>query len=408
MKSFAPIILMTALTGSSNEDPPEAFAGTFETGVHRNLFAEWLGVSDHDVQTKLDSAWQHFFYGDDETERVYFPDGDMACLMDIANDDVRSEGMSYGMMIAVQLDHQEEFDRLWKWAKTHMYHDDGPLAGYFAWHCRRDGTRISEGPAPDGEEWFAMALFFAAHRWGSGEGIFNYEAEANALLEVMLHKSDEGHEAVISMFDRDSRQVRFVPNREWAGVTDPSYHLPAFYELWGRWAKNDREFWLKAAATSRRLFRKAAHPETGLMPDYSYFDGAPKVHNGHEDFRYDAWRTLANVALDHAWFAADPWQIEQSNRVLDFLGRFRDNPAGVFTLDGQVIVRSEARGLNAMAAVAGLAADREKAEPFVRKLWEAPFPTGHYRYYDGMLTLLGLLQAGGNFRIHRPHVMDTP
>ncbi|MEZ5277439.1 MAG: glycosyl hydrolase family 8 [Opitutaceae bacterium] len=381
--------------------------GAFETGVHRNLFAEWLGISEDAIQARLEEAWQHYFYGDDETERVYYPDGDSACLMDIANDDARSEGMSYGMMIAVQLDHQAEFDRLWKWTKTHMYHSDGELAGYFAWHCRRNGTRISEGPAPDGEEWFAMALFFAARRWGSGEGIFNYEAEANAILEVMLHKSDEGRENVISMFDRDSRQVRFVPARPWAGVTDPSYHLPAFYELWGRWAARDRDFWLKAAATSRELFRKAAHPATGLMPDYSYFDGAPKMHQGHEDFRYDAWRTLSNVALDHAWFAADPWQVEQSNRVLDFLTQFRDAPAGVFTLDGRVISSSASRGLMAMAAVAGLAADREKAEPFVRRLWEAPLPSGHYRYYDGMLTFFGLLQVGGHFRIHRNHGPDT-
>ena len=399
---------MTKTNGSSPEKEPGPHAGAFATGVYPNLFSEWLGMPEADIQSKLEAAWQHFFYGDDATERVYYPEGDMACLMDIANDDARSEGMSYGMMIAVQLDRQAEFDRLWKWTKANMFHQEGELAGYFAWHCRRDGTRISEGPAPDGEEWFAMALFFAAHRWGSREGIFNYKAEANAILEVMLHKSDEGRENVISMFDRDSRQVRFVPSRAWAGVTDPSYHLPAFYELWGRWADRDGDFWLKAAATSRKLFQQAAHPETGLMPDYSYFDGTPKVAKGHEDFRYDAWRTLGNVALDHAWFASDPWQIKQSNRVLSFLQSFQDDPAAVFTVDGRPIIRSAAHGLMAMAAAAGLAADRELAEPHVRRLWEAPFPSGHSRYYDGMLTLLALLQVSGHYRIYRPHGMDTP
>ena len=75
--------------------------------------------------------------------------------------------MSYGLMLAVQLDKRDEFDRLWRWAKAHMYHADGPRRGYFAWQCRFDGTVIDPGSASDGEEWFAMTLLFAANRWGS-------------------------------------------------------------------------------------------------------------------------------------------------------------------------------------------------------------------------------------------------
>ena len=73
--------------------------------------------------------------------------------------------MSYGMMACVQLDHKEEFDRIWKWTVTYMYMEEGENAGYFAWSCQPDGTKNSMGPAPDGEEYFAMALFFASHRW---------------------------------------------------------------------------------------------------------------------------------------------------------------------------------------------------------------------------------------------------
>ena len=42
-------------------------------------------------------------------------------------------------------------------------------------------------PASDGEEYFAMALFFAAHRWGNGKGIYNYRAEADKILRGMRH-----------------------------------------------------------------------------------------------------------------------------------------------------------------------------------------------------------------------------
>ena len=79
--------------------------GAFTSDEYRNLFKEYLGKSDSEVQARIDTAWNQLFYGDANSERVYYPVGeDMAYIEDIGNVDVRSEGMSYGMMIAVQLD----------------------------------------------------------------------------------------------------------------------------------------------------------------------------------------------------------------------------------------------------------------------------------------------------------------
>ncbi len=383
--------------------PTPASTRSYETGVYRNLFAEYLGKSEAEVQAKLDAAWQQLFYGDDTTQRVYYPVGeDMAYIMDIGNNDVRTEGMSYGMMIAVQLDKKEEFDRLWKWTKTYMYQTEGPYRGYFAWHCTPEGKKLDSGPASDGEEWFVMALFFASGRWGDGEGIFNYRAEAQQILDTMLHKSEENTIAT-NMFDPNTKQVVFVPSGRNATFTDPSYHLPAYYELWARWAERDNDFWAEAAQASREFFRKAAHPQTGLMPDYARFDGTPVKDPEHEDFRFDAWRTLSNVAVDYAWFGVDPWQVEQSNRVLTFLASHGiDTFPNQFTLDGQPLSNDHSTGLVAMAAVAALAANREIGEPFVQALWDARIPTGKWRYYDGMLYMLALLHVSGNFRIYSP------
>ena len=55
-----------------------------------------------------------------------------------------------------------------------------------------------------------------------------------------------------------------------------------------------------------------------------------------------------------------------------------------------------------MAAVAALAADPEKGKPFVQELWNAQPPSGKWRYYDGMLYMLGMLHVSGNFKIYRP------
>ncbi len=104
---------------------------------------------------------------------VYYPaganaNGPLAYLSDINNNDVRSEGMSYGMMIAVQLNKKAEFDALWNWARTYMYRDEPghPGRGYFSWSMRTDGTPNDEMPAPDGEEYFAMSLLLRRRALG--------------------------------------------------------------------------------------------------------------------------------------------------------------------------------------------------------------------------------------------------
>jgi oligosaccharide reducing-end xylanase len=405
--AFAVVILASCGAPAKFMPPPTTRpqpVGAFYSGQYHNLFKELLGKSDPEIQTRVDSAWAQLFYGNDDAQRVYYPVGDdMAYIQDIGNDDVRTEGMSYGMMIAVQLNKQEEFDRLWKWARTYMYQVDGPYQGYFAWHCAADGTKLDSNPASDGEEWFATALFFASGRWGNGDGIFNYRREAQAILTTMLHKSAEDNGVATDMFDPITKQVVFVPRGSAATFTDPSYHLPAYYELWARWANQDNDFWREAATSSRAFLKTAAHPQTGLVPDYANFDGTPVTDADHSDFRFDAWRTASNISVDYAWFAADPWQVEQSNRWLDFFyAQGIDSYANQYTLDGQPLSSDHSTGLVAMNAVAALSATVEKRSEFAGALWDTPTPSGKWRYYDGMLYLLALLHLSGNFRIYAP------
>ncbi|MDR3719756.1 MAG: glycosyl hydrolase family 8, partial [Bryobacteraceae bacterium] len=281
--------------------------GAVQTGHYRNLFVE-SGVSKKEVAKKLEAAFQQLFHGDPQTEAIYYAagrnaNGELAYLTDVNHHDVRSEGMSYGMMIAVQLNKKAEFDALWNWSKTYMYHaePEHPARGFFSWEMKTDGTAMDETPAPDGEEYYTMALYFASGRWGNGTGIYNYRAEADRLLTDMLHRevlkgrTKRGPYACGNMFEEKYKMVRFVPGINLNGFTDPSYHLPAFYELWAQWGPAaDREFWAGAAQASRDFFQKATNPTTGLAPDYANFDGTPysmKWNAGAANFRYDAWRT---------------------------------------------------------------------------------------------------------------------
>jgi len=400
---FTPTKVVPAATATLVPTAIRTSVRSFQTGDYRNLFAEYLGKNEAEIRGKLDAAWDSLFYGDDDFQRVYYPAGeDMAYMVDIGNNDVRSEGMSYGMMIAVQLDKKEEFNRLWKWAKTYMYQAEGPYKGYFAWHCDAAGKQLAANPASDGEEWFVTALFFASKRWGDGSGIFNYSEQAGQILHTMLHKNEEDNGIATDMFDSKAKQVVFVPSGRNATFTDPSYHLPAYYELWARWAAEENDFWAEAATESREFFHRAAHPHTGLMPDYSNFDGTP-TGGEHEDFRFDAWRTLSNVAVDFAWFGADPWQVEQSDRVLAFLAsQGMDSYPNQYSLEGKPLSGDHSTGLVAMAAVAALAVDPAVGKPFVQALWDTKIPQGKWRYYDGLLYFLGLLHVSGNFQVYSP------
>ena len=126
--------------------------GAWETGVYRNVFLE-AGYKQDDIDAKLTKAYHDVFEG---PGRIYFEVGEsMAYVSDLKNHDARTEGLSYGMMVAVQLNKKEVFDRLWHWTKKYMQHQGGPRDAYFAWSVKPEtGKHNSEGSASDGELYF--------------------------------------------------------------------------------------------------------------------------------------------------------------------------------------------------------------------------------------------------------------
>jgi len=87
-----------------------------------------------------------------------------------------------------------------------------------------------------------------------------------------------------------------------------------------------------------------------------------------------------------------------------------DSYGPIYTLEGKDLGippghdrEDHPTGLVGANAVAGLAAtDRATAKRFSEALWNTQTPTGEYRYYDGMLYLMSMMHAGGEFRIWSP------
>lgn len=389
--------------------------GAFATRRYRNLFAE-LGYKQKDIDKKLKSVFESVFYGPD---KVYFEVGDsMAYISDIKNHDVRTEGMSYGLMIAVQFDRKDIFDRLWRWSKKYMQHQEGLLKGYFAWSCQTDGTRNAQGPASDGELYYVTSLIFASNRWGNSTGI-NYIAEAQNILNCSMQKI--GMERVAPLINLEHQLITFTPDPFGGRFTDPSYHIPAFYEVWARWAEDGRsEFWRVCARKSREYLHKSIHPVTGLNPDYNNYDGTllgSKRVIG-DAFRFDSWRVPMNIALDYSWACADrKWQQEYGNKIQNFFySQGIDSFVDQYNVDGTTVTElldaggykklRHSLGLVATTAAVSLVCTHDKSREFVDRLWNAkhvPYDDGYFdAYYDGLLRLFAFMHLSGNYRIIFP------
>ena len=98
-------------------------SNAYTTNVYNN-YLDRFGVSNNEAVLRCNEIFNTIFYGKAE-EKFYHVDGDFGYMEDTGNHDARTEGMSYGMMMCVQMDKKDEFDRLWKWARTHMYLTEG-------------------------------------------------------------------------------------------------------------------------------------------------------------------------------------------------------------------------------------------------------------------------------------------
>lgn len=383
---------------------------------YRNLFLE-AGHSQEEIDRKVNAVFDSLFFGKD---RIYFEVGDsLGYVSDIKNKDVRTEGMSYGMMIAVQFDRKDVFDRIWRWGKKYMQME----SGYFRWTCRVDGSSHAFGPASDGELYYITALLFASNRWGNDTGI-NYLKEAQYLLDcIQPHEvtmpswgNRPARTVVQSLIDPTTKLITFVPG---SNYTDPSYHLPVFYEIWAKYGQDGRsEFWNECAKASREYMHKSIHPETGLNPDYNNYDGSlmgSKAIIG-DAFRYDSWRVPMNMTLDYTWTggADKEWKVWYANTIQNFfykqgIDTFVDQynvdgttPEKILGAGGYTKLR-HSLGLVSTLAAASIVSDNEHRMEFVERVWNSshqPYDDGYYdAYYDGLLRLFAFMHLSGKYRV---------
>ena len=379
------LVLSAGPTLSAQPAPgaPQSGAGAFATGQYRNLFRE-AGHSDEEIRKKIDAAFQQLFHGDPDTQAVFYWAGENAqrppglpqrhqqprraerghVVRDDDRGPARQEG---GVRRAVELVADVHVPRLAGAPGVRLLlvvdedrrHAQQRVAGAGRRGVLRHGAVLRVGALGRRQGHLRLPRDGGPPPVGHQEPRRHHRARGPARPDRI--------ETDGAQFNLEHKMVRFTPDNRRPDHTDPSYHLPAFYELWARWGPAaDRPFWAEAARVSRDFLQKATHPLTGLAPEYANFDGTPVTNSRNQrsgTFGPDAWRTAANWSVDWSWWAADPRERALSDRIQAFFeSKGIETYGNRWTLDGTTeLETNHSPALVATNAVARLAATHPRA-----------------------------------------------
>mgnify|MGYP004451961955 FL=1 len=367
-----------------------------------NLLEEY-GYSAAQIDERIEQTWKTLFEGN-KAQRIYFEAADeTGYIYETLFDDVRTESMGFGMMMCVQMDKQQIFDRLWKWTRTYMYISEGELKGYFRFACHTDGTEKYKNPRPDGEETIAAALLFAAHRWGSKDGIFDYEKQAFEILHNVIHSKKP-------LWNKENFLIK---NKIDEDLSDISYNMPHLYELFAMFADTaDADFWSTAAAASREFIVRCCNKKTGMSPEYVKYNGMPAPLKNHGSYFTHSYIVASNISLYTLWFGDSPDFETIARNLINFFDKKQVSDFMDYKIDGTPRRRHSRHPVALCSAIAQAAIVlerrrtpienemREKARAAVERFWNTPLRNGKHRYYDNTQYLLSLLILSGKYMVY--------
>ncbi len=212
-------------------------------------------------------------------------------------DSSNSEGIGYGMLLAVYANDQNTFDNLWKYEQLFLDNH-----GLMNWYISPDGnTVLGTGAATDGDEDMAFALLMADKRWG-GKGSLSTTYLAAAKTQIGLlwqYEVDPNHAYVLTSGDQSD-----------GSVINISYFAPAYYREFGL-ATNAAANWKKVidecyTVISATLNAANGNLNNGLVPAWSTPAGVPMTPPGTSMPLYhqlDSCRTPFRLGEDYCWNA---------------------------------------------------------------------------------------------------------
>ncbi len=321
-----------------------------------------------------------------------------------------SEGIAYGMLIAVGMDDQALFDDLWQYSQLWV-----DQHGLMKWYIDPTGTEACPdrdpaetcGASTDSDEDMAWALLLAAERWGGGGSLpDSYLDTARAQIERIYETEVE----------RGFEVLR--PGNTWGGYqqTNPSYFAPAYYRAFGA-ITNNVDGWNAVIDSSYEVIFNSLNEENGntdngLVPAWCNYEGTPIPPEPpgpgqlpDDNWQYDSARIPFRIVQDYCYFE-EPRALQYLELINGFYGDIGiDEIVDGYALDGTPRPDERSPEPKKSAVFIGCAGAGMMAAPdgqaFVDRAYERVAGLDHLtrsRYYQRSWTVLSMLMLGGHLQ----------
>ncbi len=289
--------------------------------------------------------------------------GDGSACVPRDEGDCISEGVGYGMLLAVAFDDQAAFDKLWKYYSSHKN-----TQGVMDWQTSACGEVIGSGSATDGELDAAMALIQANCRWGG-----TYGGDADTLIGAILN----------SEVETCSNRTVLKGGTGFGACaqTNPSYFAPGYFKVFQ--ARTGDATWGTLVTDGYALLGDLQAKMNGLVPDWSDAAGNP-LSGDKGQYGPDASRTPWRVATDYAWYGE-----AKAVTVLDQFSAHVDANGGIQRL---FTPNSNFRG---GVALSGIHQEAGKAQEYT-DAWLTTSADDN-SYFPGTLRPIYMLLAANRF-----------
>jgi endo-1,4-beta-D-glucanase Y len=211
-----------------------------------------------------------------------------------------SEGIGYGMLIAVYMNDQALFDDLW-----HYEQQFPDRFGLMNWYIKPDGSGPEmggTGGATDADEDMAFALVMADKQWG-GMG-----AQSKNYIDI-------AQDLISKIWANEIYQSKFIRPGPWGDTTtiNLSYFAPAYYRLFAKVDTANASNWMGVIDSMYTVLNTAlnsgnGNQNNGLVPAWCDTSGKPNpgafgVTGGTAptNYQYDSCRTPFRIGLDWCW-----------------------------------------------------------------------------------------------------------
>jgi endoglucanase len=297
-----------------------------------------------------------------------------------------SEGIGYGMIIAVYMADQALFDSLWAYEQEANHLDDN---GLMNWLVTSSDNVAGTGGATDADEDMAWALAMADKQWPNQ----GYLDKAKAQMELVYSLEINATSGLVKWGDKSN-----------TASVHPDYFSPAYYRVFGAVTGNTTG-WSSAISAGYALLVASRNATTGLVPDLCLASGAPTANARDAIYGYDACRTPWRVGIDWCFSGSADAHGILAPMAAYFAGIGASAIRGPVGLDGTTSSAAMPYAnpeFTGPAGIAGMVDTSAAGQTFLDQTWtrtdsQVQQSAGSPNYFGASVGLISMLVMSGNF-----------